>query len=121
VRVAAAGKDPAKAKVSEAMTPGVECCFEDEALEAVAERMAGLKVRRLPVLDRAKRLVGVVSLGDLGTDWADPALAGRALGGVAREGGPHMQRPVRARPSGGRGAKAQAAAARQHRQQRRAR
>jgi CBS domain-containing protein len=120
VRVAAAGEDPAKAKVREAMTPGVEYCFEDEAVEDIAGRMAALKVRRLPVLNRAKRLVGVVALGDLATDrQAGAALAGRALGGVAREGGPHRQRPVRAQRGGGGGSKA--AAQRQHRQQRRAR
>jgi CBS domain-containing protein len=118
VRVAAAGKDPAKAKVREAMTPGVEHCFEDEEVGALAERMAALKVRRLPVLDRDKRLVGVVSLGDLAAGQADAALAGRALGGIARAGGPHRQRPVRPRQGGGGG---KAAAARQHRQQRRAR
>jgi CBS domain-containing protein len=117
VRVAAAGKDPAKTKVREAMTPGVEHCFEDEPVDALAERMAALKVRRLPVLNREKRLVGIVSLGDLAADQADAAVAGRALGGIAREGGPHRQRPVRPRQGGG----TKAAAARQHRQQRRAR
>jgi CBS domain-containing protein len=118
VRVAAAGKDPAKTKVREAMTPGVEYCFEDEAVDDLAERMAALKVRRLPVLNREKRLVGIVSLGDLAADQADAAMAGRALGGIAQEGGPHRQRPVRPRQGGG-GSKA--AAQRQHRQQRRAR
>jgi hypothetical protein len=76
----------------------------------LAERMAELKVRRLPVLDRERRrVVGIVSLGDLATDQPDPALAGRALGGIAQEGGPHRQRLGRPR----------AAAAARQRQERR--
>jgi CBS domain-containing protein len=111
VRVVAAGKDPAGTKVREAMTPGAECCFEDEEVDAVAGRMAELKVRRLPVLSREGRLVGIVSLGDLAAEQPDPGVAGRALGGIAREGGPHRQRPVRP----------QRAAARQPPQRRRGR
>jgi CBS domain-containing protein len=110
VRVVAAGKDPAKAKVREAMTPGAEYCLAHADVAGLAGRMAELKVRRLPVLDRERRVVGIVSLGDLATDQPDPALAGRALGGIAREGGPHRQRPARPKA---------AAAVRQRQQQRR--
>jgi CBS domain-containing protein len=110
VRVVAAGKDPAKTKVREAMSPGVEYCFEGEEVGAVAEKMAELKVRRLPVLNHEKRLVGIVSLGDLAADQPDAGVAGRALGGIAREGGPHRQRLVRPK---------KAQAARQRQQQRR--
>ena len=111
VRVVAAGKDPAKTKVREAMTPGAEYCLAHADIEGLAERMAALKVRRLPVLDpERRRIVGIVSLGDLATDQADAALAGRALGGIAQEGGPHRQRLARPRA---------AAAARQRQQQRR--
>jgi CBS domain-containing protein len=93
VRVVAAGKDPAKTPVREAMTKEVKYCFEDEHLDHVAENMAELRLRRLPVVTREKRLVGIVSLGDLATEAAEaPHLAGRALGGVAQEGGPHRQR-----------------------------
>jgi CBS domain-containing protein len=110
VRVVGAGKDPAKTKVRDAMTPGVEYCFEDEDVEAVAAKLAEQRLRRLPVLNREKRLVGVVSLGDLATDQPDPGIAGRALSGIAQEGGPHRQRPVRPQ---------RAAAARQQPQRRR--
>jgi signal-transduction protein with cAMP-binding, CBS, and nucleotidyltransferase domain len=110
VRVVAAGKDPAKTKVREAMTPGAEYCLAHADVEGLAERMAALKVRRLPVLDRERRrVVGIISLGDLATDQPDPALAGRALGGVAQEGGPHRQRLTQPR----------AVAARQRQEQRR--
>jgi CBS domain-containing protein len=110
VRVVAAGKDPAKTKVREAMTTGAEYCLAHADVAGLAERMAELKVRRLPVLDRERRrVVGIVSLGDLATEQPDPELAGRALGGIAQEGGPHRQRLARPR----------AAAARQRQQQRR--
>ncbi|HZU90974.1 MAG TPA: CBS domain-containing protein [Stellaceae bacterium] len=64
IRGLAEGKGP-YAKVRDVMTPEVKYCFEDEDTEHVAENMADLQVRRLPVMDRNKRLVGIVSLGDL--------------------------------------------------------
>jgi CBS domain-containing protein len=91
VRLVAEGRDPAKTKVREVMTPEVRYVFEDEDLGHVAENMAEQQVRRLPVVNRDRRLVGIVSLGDLATAGRSPRLAGRALGGVAREGGPHSQ------------------------------
>ena len=53
--------------------------------------MAEQQVRRLPVVNRDKRLVGIVSLGDMATSGGTPRLAGRALGGVAQDGGQHNQ------------------------------
>jgi CBS domain-containing protein len=52
-------------KVQDVMTPKVLYCFEDDTIESVSENFAKNQVHRLPVLDRNKRLVGVVSLGDL--------------------------------------------------------
>ena len=49
----------------EAMSPGVKYVFEDETAQASPGSMSGLQVRRLPVLNRQKRLVEIVSLGDL--------------------------------------------------------
>jgi CBS domain-containing protein len=89
LRLVAEGRDPAKTKVREVMTPEVRYVFEDEELGRAADTMAEQQVRRLPVVNRDKRLVGIVSLGDLATAGRGPRLAGRALGGVAREGGPH--------------------------------
>jgi CBS domain-containing protein len=88
VRVIAADRNPSEMTIREAMTPEVEYCFDDEETKAVAEKMAHLKVRRLPVLDRRRRLVGIVSVGDLATH-APPAVSGRAMRGVAQPGGPH--------------------------------
>src|SRR3569833_3610728 len=64
VRAIAEGKD-LTTSVRSILTEKVLYCFEDEPIEEAAENMAKNQVRRLPVLNRDKRLVGVVSLGDL--------------------------------------------------------
>jgi len=64
--------------VSEVMTPGVECCYEDDDITAAADKMAELQVRRLAVLDRDRRLVGIVSLGDIAQQGKDKT-TGQAL------------------------------------------
>ena len=70
VRATAVGKDPDKVRVREIMTEDVRWCFEDEAVEDVAQMMGDVQIRRIPVVDRNKRLVGIVALGDLATDRA---------------------------------------------------
>jgi CBS domain-containing protein len=86
VRAVAAGKGP-DTPVREIMTKDVKYCFEDEELDHVAHNMGELRVRRLPVMSRQKRLVGVVSLGDLARTQT-PA-TGEAVAGVSQAGGPH--------------------------------
>jgi CBS domain-containing protein len=93
VRGVAEGLD-GNAKVGEAMTRDVHYCFEDEDVEDVSDRMAEWQVRRLPVLNRDKRLVGIVSLGDLAVGSRGEA-AQEALRGVS-EGSAHAgTKPVR--------------------------
>jgi CBS domain-containing protein len=65
MQVAAEGADPGTTTVSQAMSPDVLYCFEGEAVEEVSEKMRGWWVRRLPVVSQDKRLIGIVSLGDL--------------------------------------------------------
>ena len=65
LRLVADARDPTQARVRDVMTPDVPFVFEDDAVEHVAEDMAGQRLRRLPVLNREKRLVGVISLVDL--------------------------------------------------------
>ncbi|MES0097399.1 CBS domain-containing protein [Mesorhizobium sp. M0019] len=89
IRGVAQGKTP-DAKVREVMSTEVRYCFEDEDAEDVLRNMADLKVRRLPVLNRDKRLVGIVSLGDLATN-SETATAGEALSGFSQPGGEHSQ------------------------------
>jgi len=76
VRSTADGRDPTKTQVRDAMTPEVVYCFEDQNVQEAARLMESKQMRRLPILSRAKRLVGIVALGDLARD---PKLGGKIL------------------------------------------
>jgi CBS domain-containing protein len=89
IRGIAEGKGP-DTKIRDVMSLKVKYCFEDEDVEHVAENMAELQVRRLPVMNRDKRLVGIVSLGDLATHGSLPKTA-KALHGISQPGGQHSQ------------------------------
>lgn len=89
VRAVAEGKSP-DAKVREVMTSDLRYCFEDEELEAVLDNMAANQVRRMPVLSRQKRLVGIVSMGDL-SQGAEHAHLGRTVSHVMQPGGAQSQ------------------------------
>ena len=89
VRAVARGLGP-QTPVRDVMSEEVRYCYEDEELETVTQNMGDIRVRRLPVLNRDKRLVGIVSLGDIATS-RDDALAGEALSGISRPGGEHSQ------------------------------
>jgi CBS domain-containing protein len=65
MRVVAQGSDPKRVTVRRAMTRDVLYCFEDEPIGEVSQKMADWWVRSLPVVDQDKRLIGMVSLGDL--------------------------------------------------------
>jgi CBS domain-containing protein len=82
VRAVAAGKEPAECKVRDVMSPDIKYIYDDESIEDAARNMTSLQVRRLPVLNRDKRLVGIVSLGDLALKRK--ANAADALKGVSR-------------------------------------
>ncbi|HYZ22875.1 MAG TPA: CBS domain-containing protein [Rhodopila sp.] len=85
LRLVAEGKDPARTKVRDVMSQDLKYVFEDEDLAHVADNMAEQQVRRLPVVNRNKRLVGVVSLGDLARASRSGHLAGKAMRGIAAE------------------------------------
>jgi CBS domain-containing protein len=89
IRAVAQGKGP-QTSVREVMSPDVKYCFDDEDTQEVAHNMADIQMRRLPVVNRDKRLVGIISLGDLATsEGARPA--GEALKGISEPGGPRSQ------------------------------
>lgn len=91
IRAVAEGKGP-DTEVRDVMSDEVIYCFDDEDLDSVATKMSGRKVRRLPVLNRDKHLVGVVSLGDLSQSPEDDGRrSAAALGGVSTPGGEHVQ------------------------------
>jgi CBS domain-containing protein len=77
-------------KVGEVMSREVKYCYEDDDSDTVLHNMADIQVRRLPVLTREKRLVGIVSLADLAA-MGQSARTGEALGGIVRPGGEHSQ------------------------------
>lgn len=84
VRVLAATRDPKAVLVGEAMTPSVVYCFEDDDVEHAATVMAGQQIRRLPVLDKNRKLVGIVSMGDLAVQTQDHQLTGKVLEDVSQ-------------------------------------
>ena len=73
VRCVAQGVDVRNTTARDVMSPRVLYCFEDESVESALQSMGANQVRRLPVINRDKRLVGVVSLGDLSKAAQDPA------------------------------------------------
>ena len=81
VRAVAQGKAPNECRVRDVMSQDIKYIYEDESLEDAARNMGDLQMRRLPVLNRDKRLVGIVSLGDLACKTSQQA--GEALKGVS--------------------------------------
>jgi CBS domain-containing protein len=81
VRAVAEERAPGNTTVREVMSERVYFCLEDDDLEKAAKVMARHQVRRLPVLNRDKRLVGVVALADLARNEIDAAET--ALEGVS--------------------------------------
>jgi CBS domain-containing protein len=90
VRAVAVGRGP-DTPVREVMSREVKYCFEDQSIDEVTQNMGELRLRRLPVLTRDKRLIGILSLGDLAIDEGARDEAGEALGGISRPGGQHSQ------------------------------
>jgi CBS domain-containing protein len=89
VRAVAQGRGP-DTPIRDIMTDEVKYCYEDDDTDDVARNMADIQVRRLPVLTRDKRLVGIISLGDMAvTDEAGKA--GEAVAGISQPGGQHSQ------------------------------
>jgi CBS domain-containing protein len=78
-RATAAGMNPRSARVQEVMTADVVYCFEDQDVSEATQLMQEKQIRRLAVLDRSKRLVGVVALGDLATKHDDQAQKAETL------------------------------------------
>jgi len=76
--------------IREIMSREVLYCFDDQELKDIARNMGEMKVRRLPVLNRDKRLVGIVSLGDLALK-DEPSLTSSAVTNISKHGGRHSQ------------------------------
>lgn len=83
IRAVAEGEDPKKVRVRDIMTPDILYCFEDQLVTEASEMMKENQVRRLVVMNRDKRLVGIVSLGDLAVETHDEELVGATLEAVS--------------------------------------
>jgi CBS domain-containing protein len=84
IRAVAEGSDPKSAKVRDAMSEELVYVLEDAETAEAADLMAQRQIRRLPVLNQDKRLVGVVSLGDLATRTPDDDVVGQTVQDVSK-------------------------------------
>ena len=89
IRGIATGRGP-DARIRDVMTSDVKYCFGDQDLDEVTANMGDLQVRRLPVLDRDKHLIGIIALGDIARTHSGDGTAA-ALSRISRPGGQHAQ------------------------------
>jgi len=87
LRGVADGRDPRTTTVRDVMSPGVVFVLADQDVEEAVRVMENRQIRRLPVLNRARRLVGIVSLGDVAVS-SNPAFSGMALRDVSQPAHP---------------------------------
>ena len=83
IRAVAEGKD-AGTSVRDVMSEGVAWAYEDDSVEEAAKIMSERQVRRLPVVDRNKRLVGIVALGDFAVESSEIRPAAQALSEISK-------------------------------------
>ncbi|MFO1323628.1 MAG: CBS domain-containing protein [Burkholderiales bacterium] len=82
IRAVAEGKGP-DTKVRDVMSAGIHWAYDDDTVEHAARVMSEHQIRRLPVVDREKRLVGIVALGDLAVQRSDIEPAAVALAKIS--------------------------------------
>ncbi|KIF82515.1 CBS domain-containing protein [Noviherbaspirillum autotrophicum] len=87
VRALAQGK-PGDTRIRDVMSSDVKYCLEEDDVDDVARNMSDLQIRRLPVLDKNKRLTGIVSLGDIATTDQSQSAA-QALHGISEQSTQH--------------------------------
>jgi len=90
VRAIAEGEDPDTCRIADVMTAEVVWCYEDADVEEAGRLMEERQVRRLAVVDRNKRLVGILSLGDLAVEVEDEDFAGEILEQVSEPSHPTL-------------------------------
>lgn len=83
VRALAEGDGIEQRTAGDVMTPGVQCCREDQNVGDVLKDMGDQQIRRLPVVDSEQRLVGIVSIGDLSRE-ARPKQVGKSLEDISQ-------------------------------------
>ena len=88
IRAVAEGRNPSEVRVAEVMSSDIAYCFEDETLEQAANLMESKQIRRLPILDQDRQLVGIVSLGDISVRSDEKTAAAEALEGISEPAAP---------------------------------
>lgn len=88
IRAVEDGKDPDATLVRDVMTPNIIYCYEDQDVSDAAHMMEQNQIRRLVVLNRDKKLVGILSLGDVAVDTGNEQLAGHTLEAVSEPATP---------------------------------
>ena len=83
IRAVAAGK-ATSTKVREVMTEGIVWAFEDDSVADAGKLMSEHQIRRLPIVNSSKRLVGIVALGDFAVESAEIKVAGEALSEISQ-------------------------------------
>ena len=86
VRAIADGDEMQDRTVGDVMTPDVQCCLEDQNVGDVLKEMGDQQIRRLPVVNKERRLVGIVSIGDLSRE-AKPKQVGKSLEDISQPTG----------------------------------
>lgn len=84
LRAVSKGKDMQTTTVGDILSKQVLCCENSQSVEEVARHMCDEQVRRMPVINSDKQLLGVVSIGDL-AQHLKPELVGEVLKGVTEE------------------------------------
>ncbi|MEZ4711734.1 MAG: CBS domain-containing protein [Caldilineaceae bacterium] len=84
IRAVAEGLDMAQTKVADVMTDDLIYCFDDQPVSEAAGVMQRHQIRRLPIVNRSKELVGIISLGDLAVDTENTNLAGATLEDISQ-------------------------------------
>lgn len=87
VRGVAQGRANEDTKLKDIMSPDVKWCFEDQRIEEVLDEMASGQIRRLPVVDRERHLVGMITLGDIAAKTGH-AEVGESLGDISEPASP---------------------------------
>jgi CBS domain-containing protein len=91
IRATAEGKNPSKTKVSAIMSTDIAYCYEDQEIEEAVSLMETRQIRRLPILNRDQRLVGIVALSDLAMHAGQNEMIGETLKEVSRPAAPQRQ------------------------------
>jgi CBS domain-containing protein len=88
IRATADGRDPTKTKVADVMSTDIAYCLEDQEVDEAVSLMEARQIRRLPVLNLDKQLVGIVSLGDIAVHAGDRDMAGETLEEISQPAAP---------------------------------